>query len=81
MNPDPINMKKNMTVDAVVKILRDVPEEAVLKTRYYKIKNVFGVKFDVPIPCILGKFGSWWVRVSLHSKRKVTTKAAVTEFM
>lgn len=59
MNPDPINMKKNMTVDAVIKILRDVPEEAVLKTRYYKIKDVFGIKFDVPIPCILGKFGSW----------------------
>ncbi|GFY57194.1 ML domain-containing protein [Trichonephila inaurata madagascariensis] len=58
ISPDPVNLRKNMTVTMDLDILRDVPEGAMLKTRYYKLKRVFGVNIDVPIPCLLGKFGS-----------------------
>ncbi|CAL1264376.1 unnamed protein product [Larinioides sclopetarius] len=56
--PDPVNLRKNMTVNMDLDILQDVPEKAMLRTRYYKLKSVFGVNIDVPIPCLLGKFGS-----------------------
>ncbi|GIY98202.1 ML domain-containing protein, partial [Caerostris extrusa] len=61
ISPDPVNLRKNMTVNMDLEILRDVPEGAMLKTRYYKLKSVFGVNIDVPIPCLLGKFGSYTI--------------------
>ncbi|XP_054718794.1 uncharacterized protein LOC129228165 [Uloborus diversus] len=58
INPDPIDLRGDMNVTMNVNVLRDVPLEAKLRTRYYRLHKVFGVTVDIPIPCLLGKFGS-----------------------
>jgi hypothetical protein len=59
LSPDPVSMKKGtLTVTGGARFLRDIPDDAILKVRFYKLKSVLGIHIDIPIPCVLGKFGS-----------------------
>ncbi|KFM67889.1 Ganglioside GM2 activator, partial [Stegodyphus mimosarum] len=68
VSPDPVDLLKNMTITSHLKILRDVPIDARLRTRYYKLRKVFGIDIDVPIPCLFGKFGSCTLRLCDYLK-------------
>nr|XP_015913444.1 ganglioside GM2 activator-like [Parasteatoda tepidariorum] len=58
IKPDPIDLKKNVTITLHMNLKSPLPEKTKLRTTYYKITNLFGVNFDVRVPCLLGKFGS-----------------------
>nr|XP_015927899.1 uncharacterized protein LOC107455016 isoform X2 [Parasteatoda tepidariorum]XP_042906362.1 uncharacterized protein LOC107455016 isoform X1 [Parasteatoda tepidariorum]XP_042906364.1 uncharacterized protein LOC107455016 isoform X3 [Parasteatoda tepidariorum] len=58
VRPDPIDLESNLNVTAWLKVLKEVPEGAVLKASYYRLKKIFGMEVDVYIPCLLNKFGS-----------------------
>ncbi|KAG8177141.1 hypothetical protein JTE90_015589 [Oedothorax gibbosus] len=59
LTPDPVIMKRgNLTMSGGARFLRDIPDDTVLKVRFYKLKSVLGINIDIPIPCVLGKFGS-----------------------
>lgn len=56
--PDPVDMKKNMVISLQGEVLREIPQSAELEVRYYRTREVFGIQFNMMIPCILGKYGS-----------------------
>lgn len=57
--PDPVDLKGNLTVTAHAELTEDIPDSALLEVKYYSVRRIFGVKVDILIPCILGKYGSW----------------------
>ncbi|KFM83614.1 hypothetical protein X975_15888, partial [Stegodyphus mimosarum] len=58
VSPDPIDMKKSMSVTARGELINRVPPGAMLETKYYRLRSVFGLQMDFPIPCLFGKYGS-----------------------
>ncbi|GFT05798.1 uncharacterized protein NPIL_65121, partial [Nephila pilipes] len=52
ISPDPPSFSKNVTVSVDVELLRDIPENAILKTNIYKVTGIFGI--PLPAPCIAG---------------------------
>lgn len=58
VSPDPISLSKNITISADLYLEENIPLDAVLKAKVYKVTTVFGVKIYLPAPCIRGS-GSW----------------------
>ena len=59
VSPDPVKLDQYLSVNMTGRILKDVPATAVLKVQHHKLKSVWGMDFEIPIPCLMGKYGSW----------------------
>ncbi|XP_054718782.1 uncharacterized protein LOC129228154 [Uloborus diversus] len=69
IDPDPVDMTKNMSISAQGVLFRDIPPSAVLETRYYRLRKVLGMQVEIPIPCIFGRFGSCTFPLCEYLKR------------
>ncbi|XP_015924846.2 ganglioside GM2 activator [Parasteatoda tepidariorum] len=76
LKPDPISLSRNITVSGNIILHEDVPDGALVKAKFYKVKHLFGVAVSIPVPCVFG-YGSC---TNEHCKYMSGTKEQICPF-
>ncbi|XP_071036778.1 uncharacterized protein [Parasteatoda tepidariorum] len=73
VKPEPISLSRNVTVSGNLILHKDIPEGALLKTKFYKVKYLLGLPISIPVPCVFG-YGSCTVELCsyLNATREQT---------